>query len=543
MGSRASRTAADLAVLGAAVRTLDPERPAAEAVALRDGVVVAVGSDAEVREACDARTELFDGAGVALVPGLTDCHVHPVWGADLTVGADLGGLTTLEQVRAAVAEQARRTPPGQCVRGWGLDYAAFDGPIEGAAVEAAAGGAPVALLFYDLHTMVAGPRALALAGVAGPRAFPDGSQVVCRDGVPTGELREPTAYRLVLDALPAPPAAERRRRVRDVLRRLNAAGLTGAHVMDGGVQTHELLRELEAAGELTVRLVVPLWQRPESPTEDLEDQLPLRDAAGRRWRGGVAKFFIDGVVESGTAWLYAPDAAGGGTAPHWPEPKRYADAVRRFAQTGFQCVTHAVGDRAVRAALDAYRVAGTHGSAPHRIEHLEILADEDLRQVAQDGVVASMQPLHMRWRDGDGSDAFARRLGRERAARAFRTGDLLRAGARLALGSDWPVAPYDPRLGMAWARLRRRPGDPEAPVFEPDQVLTAEQALAGYTTWAARAVGEQAVAGRIAPGRRADLTGFAADPVQVPADDLVDLPVRLAVVDGEVVHTSDGRVG
>ena len=160
------------------------------------------------------------------------------------------------------------------------------------------------------------------------------------------------------------------------------------------------------------------------------------------------------------------------------------------------------------------------------------------RRCAAEGVAVSMQPLHMQWRRADRSDAWHVRLGPERAARAWRTRDLLEAGVPLALGSDWPVAPYDPRLGMAWARLRRAPGDRDAPAFEPEQALTGLEALEGYTVRAAAVVGDEARGGRIAPGLRADLTGFAEDPLSCPADDLVDLPVRLTMVDGRVVYTA-----
>ena len=147
-----------------------------------------------------------------------------------------------------------------------------------------------------------------------------------------------------------------------------------------------------------------------------------------------------------------------------------------------------------------------------------------------------MQPLHMQWREADRSDAWHVRLGPERSARAWRTRDLVDAGAPPALGSDWPVAQHDPRLGMAWARLRRPPGERDAPAFEPEQALTALETLEGYTVRAAGVVGDQARAGRIAPGFHADLTGFAEDPVACPADDLVDLPVWLTMVEGLVVH-------
>jgi predicted amidohydrolase YtcJ len=242
------------------------------------------------------------------------------------------------------------------------------------------------------------------------------------------------------------------------------------------------------------------------------------------------------VIDTGPGWLYEPDTQGDGTLPFWPDPDRYARAVALFAGAGFQCATHATGDRAVRAALDAYAAVGAAPGVRHRIEHIETLQDHDLPRFAAAGVAASMQPLHMQWRRGDGTDSWAARLGPERTARAWRTRELLASGALLPLGSDWPVAQYDPRVGMAWARLRRMPGDRDAPVFEPEQALTGLQALAGYTLANAAVAGEDDVAGRIAPGFRADVTAFATDPADCDADELVDLAVLLTVVDGRVVH-------
>jgi len=173
----------------------------------------------------------------------------------------------------------------------------------------------------------------------------------------------------------------------------------------------------------------------------------------------------------------------------------------------------------------------------HRVEHVETLQDRDLPRFAAEGVAASMQPLHMQWRRADHGDSWAERLGPERCAHAWRTRDLRAAGALIPLGSDWPVAQYDPRIGMAWARLRRTPGDPDAPVFEPEQVFDGVEAVVGYTLAAARVSGEVDRSGRVAVGHRADLTAFAADPAVCPADELPELPVELTVVGGEVVYS------
>jgi predicted amidohydrolase YtcJ len=522
---------ADAAVLGATVRTLDPARPRATAVAWRAGRIVAIGDDAEVRVLCGPGTELLDGRGLTVTPGLVDAHVHPFF-VEQTRGADLTGCTTLAQLLGALAIERAAGSEGDWVLGWGLEYGVF-GPagITAAPLVETLGGAPALLMFMDQHTAVATPEALQRAGL------PDGDSpdVVVADDAPTGELREHVAISRVRSVIPDLSEAERRSRAVAFLQRLNRLGLTGAHVMNGDARDYRFVADLEEAGKLTVRLVVPLWQQPEMSMKEMQDQLPLRHARGRRWRGGVAKFFIDGVIDSGTAWLYEPDTRGAGTEPFWPEPERYAEAVRMFAAAGFQCVTHAVGDRAVRAALDAYRSAA-RASAPHRVEHIETLQAEDLARFGPEGVAASMQPLHMQWRRADGTDSWTSRLGPERAARAFPTRDLLDRDVLVALGSDWPVADCDPRVGMAWARLRRTPGRRGDPSFEPEQRLTGAEALDGYTAAGARIAGESDRGGQVIPGLRADLTAFAADPVDCDPDDLPALPIALTVVDGEIVH-------
>ncbi len=529
---------ADLAVLGASIRTLDPARPHASALAVRDGIVVAVGDDAEVRAHAGSATELVDGRGIALVPGLVDSHIHPFHGTDGTRGAELGGLRTLDEVRGALSAERARCAPGEWLLGWGLSYDAFHGERIGAdAIADVTGDAPALLTFFDYHAALASRPALALAGVDGARGFSAGARVVCDDGgVPTGELREAPAIDLVRERVPERTRAERLDAYAETLRRMAALGLTGGHVMLGMPALFDDIAELEARGELTLRCVVPVLIEPGTGDEEIETLLGLRDRGGRRWRAGAAKFFIDGVVDTGTAWLFEEGPHGEGTEPFWPDPRRYAEVVARFARAGFQCATHAIGDRAVAAALDAYREAGPGGMAPHRIEHIETLRDAELARFAAEGVAASMQPLHAARLDEPGPYRWRDNLRPEQVATGFRWADIRRSGAILALGSDWPVVSADPRIGLAWARLRRAPGHPERTPFLPGQALGALAALEGYTTEAARVAGEEHLGGRIAPGMRADLTGLGADPVECPPDELPDVPVRLTVVDGEVVH-------
>ncbi len=536
-----SMTSPERAIVGARIRTLDPERPVATAIAMRDGIITALGDDATIRAECDNSTEVIDGSGMAIVPGLTDSHVHPFWGAEATQGVDLSDVWTIDALNAALTAAAEETPDSDWISGWGLHFEPFlQTGIRGDTCAGATSSRPALLRFFDGHTAVANQSALERAGITGPRQFDEFASIVCdSDGRPTGELQESAAIKLVEGVIPEPTAEERYRWYVEAIQGFNRVGLTGIHGMDGEPASFELLSRLEENGDLTVRMTMPLWQKPETTFDEMHDQLRFVSERGRRWKAGSAKFFIDGVIESGTAWLVEPDLKGEGLHPFWPEPEKYQKAVTLFAEAGFQCITHAVGDMAVRYALDAYEAAGAAPGVRHRIEHIEQLTDEDLPRFTELGVVASMQPLHMHAFEPDMSDGWSSRFEAKRLKRAFRSGDLKRSGAVVALGSDWMVAPFDPRLGMAWARLRRRPGHPERPPILPEQALSAIEALEGYTTASAYTVSDEAVAGRIKPGFRADLTAFAADPVEIEADDLLDLPVLMTVVDGEVVYRSE----
>lgn len=525
----------DLALVNGRVRTLDPGRPTASAVAVADGTITLVGDDAEVREQCDASTEVVDLRGAAAIPGLIDSHMHPFSGALRARGADLLDAHRLDDVLAGLAAERAKCAPGQWVLGWGLDYNVFaDTGISAAVIDQVLDGAPAAITFMDFHTLLASSQALAVAGVDGPRTFPEHAEVVCAGGAPTGELRENAAMDLVRRAIPVPSPEEQYELCAEHLRRLAAVGLTGTHAMDGTLASLDLLRELEGRGDLITRIRMPFTIEPDTPEEQWEVYARHGGEHGRRWRAGVAKFFIDGVIDSGTGWLFEPDSEGDGLAAFWPDLDRYHRAVALFASRGFQCVTHATGDRGVHEALDTYRAAGAAPGVAHRIEHIETLQPTDLPRFAAEGVVASMQAQHMMWLSPDREDNWSRRLGSGRCDRAFLIRSLRESGATIALGSDWPVARFDPREGMAAARLRRPPRHPDRGPYD-DQALDGLAALEGYTTGAARTGGDADRLGRLAPGCAADITVMAEDPVDAAPDELVSVPVVLTVVDGEVV--------
>lgn len=533
--------AAEGAIVGATIQTLDSERPTATACAWRDGVLIAVGDDEEVLQHRGPRTEVIDCRGLAVVPGLVDSHIHPFVGTLRTRGVDLRSSLTLEQVRDRLAAERERCGPDLWILAHSVRYEPFhDSGIRADAIADVLGDNPTLLNFYDGHTALANQSALALAEVAGPRTFTQFAQVVCDpDGSPTGALLEDAAMNLVREIVPAWTETEQLDAFAETFRALNRVGLTGAHVMLGDPELLDVCRTLEERGELPVRLLMPMHQEPTITDEEVEERLPLISAGGKLWRTGTAKFFLDGVLDSGTAWLVDPGPDGVNAHPFWPDVGRYAQLVQRFTEAGFSVVTHAVGDGAVRGALDAYASAGRPRRGKHRIEHIETLMDEDLPRFASLDVAASMQPLHMEGLDDPSTPSlWADGLSEGRYERGFRTHDLVESGAIVPLGSDWMVADYDPRVGMAWAQLRRKPKHPERVAYLPEQGISAERALRGYTASAAAAVGDESVYGRLRPGLRADITVLGEDPTRVAPDELPDLPVCLTVVDGEIRHSA-----
>lgn len=529
--------AATLAIVGADVRTMDPEHPFARAVAIEDGVLTAVGSDAEVREHCDARTQVVDAAGASLTPGITDGHLHLLYAAEFGTGIDFDRAANLDVVRADLAAARDEAAAGEWITGFGMEYSVFGGRAYHHAIfDEVSGPHPVLVHALDLHTAFVNGEALRRAGITGPREFLDGSQIVCDDtGRPTGELRERSAVQLVVDAMPAPTPAQQRERYLDAVGRLNRAGITGIHQMDSDPETIAVFADLDETGELSLHAAIHTVFAPESEPEYVDAVLAEGVRQGRNWRADGIKFWLDGVIETGTAWLEHADSEGSGTAARWPSFEHYATLVRRSHAAGFRVATHAIGDRAVRETLDIYQSL-PDAAGRHRVEHIETAPDQTLARFRPLGVTASIQPIHLRWLKPDMSDPWSRRLDRHQCAHAMRSGDLTAAGANVVLGSDWPVAPYDPRMGLFAAQLRRSPDADDPRPIGAGTPLTALQALAGYTVNPARAVGEAGVAGMLRAGYRADLTGWAQDPVTCSPQDVLDVPVWLTVVDGVIRH-------
>ncbi|CAL9350188.1 amidohydrolase [Streptomyces sp. enrichment culture] len=514
------------------------------ALAATGGRISALGDDRAIRALADPGTTVIDLKGAVVTPGLVDGHLHPVTGAELTHGLDLSACAGLDEVREALARAVRDLAPGAWLHGWGLDPNVFgEHPVGTAPFDAVLDGVPALLLLFDAHSALASRRALEIAGVDGPRTFDQASaEVVCdASGRPTGLLLEDAACELVERVAPRPTRAERRARLAEALRGMAAAGLTGGHVMDANGDSLTLYAELDEAGELPVRLRVAPWCQPGTDAEGLRALIAQQGTGGTLWRTAGVKLFMDGTIDNGTAWLEHPDCHGESTAAFWPDPDAYTRAIGELHRAGVPTATHAIGDAAVRHVLDSVEKAQATGApgtrVRHRVEHIETVPDDTLRRFAELGVAASMQPTHCcDFTRADHTDNWSRRLGEERASRAWRCRDLWDSGATVVLGSDWPIAPYPPLGVMAGARHRRPSRNLALPPHGPEQALTAREALQGMTVNAAWAAGEEHEAGRLAVGHRADLTVFADNPLTTAATDLAELPVLLTVLDGRPTH-------
>ncbi|MEU0405069.1 amidohydrolase [Streptomyces sp. NPDC006197] len=505
-----------------------------------DGRISALGDDREIRALAAPATTVVDLKGAVVTPGFVDGHLHPVSGAELTHGLDLSYCADLDDVREALAREVRSLDRGQWLFGWGLDPNVFgDRPVGTAPFDTVLDGVPAFLLLFDAHSALASRRALELAGVDGPRAFDQASaEVVCdADGRPTGLLQEDAACELVERVAPRPTREESRQRLAATLRSMAAAGLTGGHAMDANGDSLALYGELDAAGELPLRLRVAPWCQPGTDADGVRALIEQQGTGGELWRVAGVKLFMDGTIDNGTAWLERPDCHGESTHAFWPDPEAYTRIIGELHRAGVATATHAIGDAAVRHVLDSVEKARTAGGGGvrHRVEHIETVPDDTLRRFAELGVLASMQPTHCcDFTRADHTDNWSRRLGEERAARAWRCRDLSDSGATVVLGSDWPIAPFPPLGVMAGARHRRPSRDLGQAPHGPEQALTPLEALRGMTTAPAYAAGEEHEAGRLAVGHRADLTVLAADPLTTPATELPDVPVRLTAVGGRV---------
>jgi predicted amidohydrolase YtcJ len=529
---------ATLLLRNARIATLDPARPRAEALAVVDDRIVWIGPDAEAAAWAGPGTRVIDAGGRLVLPGLIDSHFHLMLGARTLGMLRLDDAADLAEVQARLRAHAAAHPGDDWIvgRGWKYRLFAAGEAISRSILDAVVPDRPVFLTAFDGHTAWANSAALRRAGILGgaDTGTPFSVVVMGDDGEATGELREGAAMRLVREHIPPLGEDEQLALLRRALRELAALGLTGVHNMDGDAWQLGLYRRLLAAGELSLRVLLPLSVTPGMPPERIDEWAQLARAySGPTLTAGAVKLFMDGVVESKTALMLAPYADGSGelgTANY--DQAEFEALTTRADAHGLQVLVHAIGDGAVRRTLDGFaaaRRANGPRDARHRVEHVELIDPADVARFVELGAIAAMQPIHANF-GLDPQNTWRRLSGPQRWPWGFAWRRLRDAGVRLAFGSDWPVADPDPLKGLHVC-LNREPLDHGVP----DQRVTLDEAIAGYTTWAAYAAHREAELGRLAPGCLADLVLLDRDIYALPPAAVGEARVDLTLMGGRVV--------
>jgi len=540
-------TTADLIIRNAAVYTVDSQQPHAEAVVVRGNRILSVGSNAELEAFRGPRTEVIDGQGCTLIPGLIDSHFHLLWGSLKLDDLHLDNAHDPSQVRAQVQRYAADHPEQEWILGYQLLYGAFKTqPLDRHFLDELVPDRPVLLTSFDYHTAWANTEALRRAGLLEGRQLPPGHLIVMdpATGLATGELREREAILPVRNLIPEPDEARIRSLLQKGLTRAAAFGITSVHNMDGDEAQVQRYLAFEEAGTMSLRVNVPYSITPETPLAELATAAEWRQRfQSSHVRTGAIKLFMDGVLESYTALMVddyadAPGQKGEAlfTAEHFNEIALAADSL------DLQIAVHACGDGAVKRALDGFAHAqqrngrglnGREGAKPylrHRVEHIEVVHPDDIARFAALGVTASMQPLHAPL-DRHSAEVWPSRAGTARWPLSFAWDTLRQAGAHLAFGSDWPVVPMDPFLGIYVARNRQPWAD-----GDPDHRQSLGQIIAGYTRDAAYAEHQEREKGMIREGMLADLVLLDRDLFATPDEALRDARPLLTICDGRVVY-------
>jgi predicted amidohydrolase YtcJ len=530
---------------GGRVWTGDASAPSATALFVRDGRVVAIGSDAEVANLAKGTPGVreVDLAGRVVVPGFIDAHVHILSGGLGLDRLDLAGARSREATLAAIAAYAKAHPerPWILGRGWSYDLwkPGFPSREE---LDRAVPDRPVYLRSYDGHSAWANSRALALAGIDERTPEPKDGRVVRVAGTqrPQGTLLE-EAVGLVGDKVPKPSIDERKAAIRRALSHAAQFGVTTLCEVGDDLEDLSVYAALDREGGLALRVVYgPSIDDGIDAYAKVRARLLAERRPGAMLSPGPLKGFVDGVVESNTAGMLAPyaDGSGAGAPPHLTKEK-ILEQVRAADRQGLDVAYHAIGDGSVRAVLDAVEdVQRSEKPWPRRprIEHVEVVSKEDVPRFSQLGVVASMMPAHAEPGDEPEGGVWAKKVGPERLHRAFAFASLLDARARLAFGSDWPVAPIDPLKAIAIAVTRQGADGKPAGGWVPEQRISVDAALAGYTSGAAYAVRLDDQVGVLARGRAADLAVLSREADLAQPASLFGAKVDLTAVAGRVVY-------
>jgi len=533
--------AADLVLMGGKVRTVDRDRPEAEAVAVWHGRILKVGTDAEVKALVGPRTKVIDLNGRRVVPGFHDSHLHFLGGGEQLSRVELKDAKDEGEFGRRLREFDQKLPKGRWMLGGNWDHdRTFDGKLPTAStLDKYVSDRPVFIRRYDGHMALANTAALKLAKVTADTKEPAGGVVYrLEDGkTPSGILKD-NAMGLVDRLIPEPDEAEIADSVRAAMRACAENGLTSVQDMDGSSSNtrrtlFRVLQRLARDGQMTVRLDLR-W--PIAMRRDVADLGAEANFGNDFVRVGGVKGFMDGSLGSSTARMFEPYEGGGKNVGVFVTPTdSMGNMIREADRAGLSVAVHAIGDEANAVLLDLF-AAAAKANGPRdrrfRIEHVQHLRPGDYPRFKGLGVVASMQPYHCiddgRWAEG--------RIGPRRCASSYAFRSLIDHGARLAFGSAWPVAPRDVLAGIDGAVNRRTPDGKHPDGWFPEQRITVAEAVEAYTLGSAYAGFQEHGRGSVRPGKFADLVVLTRDIFSAAEKDhIAETQVAMTIVGGKVV--------
>ncbi len=513
----------------------------AEAIAVRGGRIEEVGESADVLKLRGPDTQVIDLGGKFVMPGFNDAHMHLAAAGLQLLDVNLTGVKSIDEFRERLRAKAEAAAPGEWILGGGWDETLWPvkTPPTRFDLDEVASVHPVFLERVDGHSAVANARALQLASITLASRDPKGGKIE-RDesGQPNGLLRD-TAMQAVQDVIPAPTHDKRRQAMESALAELARWGVTSAQDFSSW-EDFQVLEEIEKEGTLTARVIE--WLTFADPVEKLESERKEHAGPDEMLSTGMLKGFMDGSLGSHSAALlepYADDAKNTGLPRY--EQAKLDDMTKERMLAGFQIGFHAIGDKAVQMALDAFavgekaakdkKVKAANGGEDYRprIEHAQVATPMQILKFKDLKVVASMQPCHlltdMKWAET--------RLGPKRAAHSYAWADFLKKGVPLAFGTDYPVEPVNPFRGL-YAATTRKSEDGKLEYY-PDEKITMDQAIAAYTTGSAFAEFAEKDKGLMVPGMLADFVVLDRDPTASVPQKLLGTRVLRTVVGGKTV--------
>ena len=519
---------ADLALLGGRVLTMDIANPHASAVAVTNGRIIAVGSDASIERYLGPKTRIVRLQGRGVTPGLVDAHAH-LYGLGASLESlDVRGVASTAEVAALVSRAAAKVPTSEWIAGRGWDQNLWTPPAFPShdVLDAAAPNHPVSLRRVDGHAVWANQRALSIAGITRETPQPKGGRIVKdENGDPTGVLID-AAMKLVENHIPEPSSETRARRIRKAIAAAIPYGITGVHEMGIAPATKTVYERLARERRLPIRVYAFL-----SPGENPHKWLTANDPVIGEWfsvRG--IKLFADGALGSRGAALLQPYSDDPHNRGHWVMDAKELNTTTKLAvNRGWQVAIHAIGDAASRRVLDVFlATVPDDGDPRHRLEHAQVLSESDIKRLASKHVIASMQPTHatsdMPWAEA--------RLGPQRILGAYAWRAILDAGGRIAFGSDAPVETISPLLGLHAACSRTSEQGTPIGGWYGGQTLTLNEAIRAFTVEPAFASFVEARRGQLRTGYDADITVYDRP---LSATGFLETQVDMTIVGGRVI--------